>query len=233
MLVIIGLLIGGILVGQSLIESSKLNGFVKQITQLDIAATNFKLKYNQIPGDSNLMTLKGNNDRLVKDSYSNDDYLQGEIGFAWVHLSEAGMLQDQYSRIATNGTTVEYGVHVPKINYGEIDGGVVIGTPLNGPDPWYNNNVMWISHFPESTNYTWGGACSGCGYVFTTAQAFAADKKMDDGLPREGIARAASTSEFGTAGVSCINGSDEYYLDSATPRSCNMIVKLFSLGGGE
>ena len=230
-LVIIGLLIGGILVAQSMIESSKLQAFIKQVNQLDIAVSNFKTRFNQLPGDSNLFTYNGNNDGLIKDYYNNDDYLQGEIGAAWSHLSEAGVLQDNYTRISSTSTVVEYGVHVPEIEYGEKQAGIVIGTPLNASDPHYNTPVFWISHFPEiANNWTWGGACVGCGYVFTTTQALAADKKMDDGLPRDGDVRAAGVSEFASAGSSCIN-SGTYYINSPTPLSCNLIIKLLTRVG--
>ena len=51
-LVIIGLLIGGILVGQSLIESAKTTATLQQLSQFDIAVSNFSTKYKQLPGDS-------------------------------------------------------------------------------------------------------------------------------------------------------------------------------------
>ena len=50
-LVIIGLLIGGILVAQSLVETSKINKVVGQIQQFDIGVRVFKDKFNGLPGD--------------------------------------------------------------------------------------------------------------------------------------------------------------------------------------
>jgi prepilin-type N-terminal cleavage/methylation domain-containing protein len=51
-LVIIGLLIGGILVAQSMIDTSKIEAQVRQIGQFDSAVANFVTKYNSLPGDS-------------------------------------------------------------------------------------------------------------------------------------------------------------------------------------
>ena len=51
-LVIIGLLIGGILVAQSMISTSKLTATVAQLQQFDAGMENFKTKYGGLPGDA-------------------------------------------------------------------------------------------------------------------------------------------------------------------------------------
>ena len=50
-LVIIGLLIGGILVGQSLIESAKFNRLLRTVQQVEILSGIYKQRYKQLPGD--------------------------------------------------------------------------------------------------------------------------------------------------------------------------------------
>jgi prepilin-type N-terminal cleavage/methylation domain-containing protein len=52
-LVIIGLIIGGVTVGQDLIRSAELQSFVSNINQYKVAVNTFKLKYNALPGDIN------------------------------------------------------------------------------------------------------------------------------------------------------------------------------------
>lgn len=79
-LVIIGLLIGGILAAQSMIHTAKVNKAVRAISQYDAILANFKTKYNQSPGDSNLVEPRGNNDGLV---------LGGETIDAWTQFSNA------------------------------------------------------------------------------------------------------------------------------------------------
>ena len=51
-LVIIGLLIGGILVAQSMIGASKIVAVAAQIQQFDAGVMSFKTKYNALPSDA-------------------------------------------------------------------------------------------------------------------------------------------------------------------------------------
>ena len=50
-MVIIGLIIGGITVGQDLIRSAELNSVVTDINKYKTAINTFNLKYNAMPGD--------------------------------------------------------------------------------------------------------------------------------------------------------------------------------------
>lgn len=51
-LVIIGLLIGGILTAQSMINTAKISAQVRQIGQFDAMVLSFKTKFNYLPGDA-------------------------------------------------------------------------------------------------------------------------------------------------------------------------------------
>src|SRR5476649_2583779 len=62
-LVIIGLLIGGILVAQSMIGTSRIVAVAAQIQQFDAGVESFKAKYNALPGDA--QQFGGNGDGLV------------------------------------------------------------------------------------------------------------------------------------------------------------------------
>ncbi len=59
-LVIIGLLIGGILAGQSMISAAKIAAVAAQVQQFDAGVMNFKTKYNGLPGDSKSFGGDGN-----------------------------------------------------------------------------------------------------------------------------------------------------------------------------
>lgn len=50
-LVIIGLIVGGVLVGQDLIRAGEMRKQVSQINEINTAVNTFKLKYNCLPGD--------------------------------------------------------------------------------------------------------------------------------------------------------------------------------------
>src|ERR1019366_3549131 len=50
-LVIIGLLIGGIFVGQSLIHTAQLNSVISEFNRYQTSVQNFKMQYQALPGD--------------------------------------------------------------------------------------------------------------------------------------------------------------------------------------
>ena len=50
-LVIIGLIVGGVLVGQDLIAAARIRSQLSQIDKYNIAVNTFRLKYNVLPGD--------------------------------------------------------------------------------------------------------------------------------------------------------------------------------------
>jgi len=64
-LVVIGLFIGGILVGKSLVEAAQINAVIRQLTQYDVAVNNFHSKFKQLPGDTNLLPHPGNNNGII------------------------------------------------------------------------------------------------------------------------------------------------------------------------
>jgi len=123
-LVIIGLLIGGVLVGQSLIESAKVSRFASDLRQYEIAVTQFYGKFKQYPGDSSFFTPPGNADGALafgangdwvecaavpNATLSNREYTQ-----VWGHLSQSGMLSKNYPAFSPangSGYGICNGVH--------------------------------------------------------------------------------------------------------------------------
>ncbi len=66
-LVIIGLLVGGILIAQSMIESAKISAQVKQIQQYDAAIITYVERFKNLPGDNPLLgTDGGNGNKLIE-----------------------------------------------------------------------------------------------------------------------------------------------------------------------
>lgn len=91
-LVIIGLLIGGILVAQSLIDSAKLGKEVSRLSQYAVAVVQFHDRFRQEAGDTNLFPNPGNNDGDNYDFVGTCPSRTAENYSAWSHLSESGML---------------------------------------------------------------------------------------------------------------------------------------------
>lgn len=67
-LVIVGLLIGGIVSAQSMIQSSRITSQASQIGQFDAGVANFKQKYNYLPGDAPAFGGDGNGRITGKDT---------------------------------------------------------------------------------------------------------------------------------------------------------------------
>lgn len=81
-LVIIGLIVGGIMVGQSLIESGRIRAQMTQISDIETQMNTFKLKYDCLPGDCSSATSifgttfgtntvrDGDNDGIIRGTYA-------------------------------------------------------------------------------------------------------------------------------------------------------------------
>lgn len=95
-LVIIGLLIGGILVAQSMIGTAKIQALTRQIGQFDAAVANFQTKFNQMPGDNTLFgtitytSTGAAGNGQVTDTTGATTAFTGEIGRFWYDLGQSG-----------------------------------------------------------------------------------------------------------------------------------------------
>ncbi len=120
-LMIIGLLVGGVLVGQDLIKAAEIRSQISQIEKYQTAVNTFKLKYGYLPGDIPDPTAsafgfvargtdygQGNGDGIlmgwVSAGWNGAAYQgTGEVSVFWRDLSEAGLIGDSFST-ATNST---------------------------------------------------------------------------------------------------------------------------------
>jgi prepilin-type N-terminal cleavage/methylation domain-containing protein len=85
-LVIVGLLIGGILVTQSMSASSRIVSVAAQIQQFDAGVSSFKATYNYLPGDA--PGFGGDGDGLITSCCGgNLTRFMGEIGRFWYNLN--------------------------------------------------------------------------------------------------------------------------------------------------
>lgn len=250
-LVIIGLLVGGILVGQSLIDSANLQKAVRSIQQYQAAVLLFKDKFRSLPGDASFFPVAGNNDGRILgwgaqgNGTGNEDMYNGEIGNFWAHMSQSGMLKEQYTG---TGTETRLGNNIPipnntmpNLDYGDkaqIVGGYSFFEGFDEPLNW--DNVFWIIDPPSSPVFINGQGLCGfglanndeCDYPFSPAQAVAFDQKMDDGAPNNGDVRAAAKGDFGKplegSANACVNNltNTGTYLLSETQDTCALIILM-------
>jgi len=256
-LVIVGLLIGGLLAAQSMIETAKINAQVRQFQQLDIVVSQFKNKYNQLPGDSNLFSPAGNNDGSISGTQSAGFSWQTnsatEAGNFFKHLSDSGMIKDRYQ---SSVTPIIPGFASPKPVMGENNASLIGITPDGAgapPGPYW---ILCAGNYPADSNFCTAHSYNGNsgGAALTPKQALALDTKMDDGKPWTGSVIAAGSGSYvgeppspadGNYNIGCVNTTvadpnSQYNISStgdwwggrSDVRFCNLEIKMFSIAGG-
>lgn len=174
-LVIIGLLIGGILVAQSLIDSTKIQSFTRQISQFDAAVGLFEDKYRSLPGDTDLFPDGGNNDGYIE---TTDSFQADEMGSFWYHLSLNGLKNENgenYSNDASaSGISSD---NAPKASIGNNNHILVSGEEsLPALDVTGISNAYAVTDCSAMTN-----EALNCSDGVTDIEALSIDTKIDDG----------------------------------------------------
>lgn len=198
-LVILGLLTGGILAGQSLIAAAELRTISTQINGINTSVLTFIDNYRALPGDmsnatrfwgeapscpdasgNGIETCNGNGDAILQNPLIASQF--GEYFTFWQHLGNANLIAGSYTGVAGANYRQEIspGVNVPKSKFGKNAG----------------FSVRYWNHIPESLkqgrfNIIILGSKFGTNYdgdqpVLTPVQMYGVDKKFDDGVPGTG-----------------------------------------------
>jgi prepilin-type N-terminal cleavage/methylation domain-containing protein len=80
-LVIIGLLIGGILKGQSMIQNAKVKRLVNDMQGLQTAIIAFQDRFGQLPGDENLAGIPAGDNANAPAATANNGHLDETVGW--------------------------------------------------------------------------------------------------------------------------------------------------------
>lgn len=188
---IIGLLTGGILVAQNLINTVKGQAFIRQIQQFDIAVGNFQARYGKLPGDSELFDGDGNG--YIEDGTGLDDGNGQSIAV----MTYDGEMANFWRHLQLTGFSGEGGTFTPTVGSGGFSIG---GASINSPKSKQGKDAGVIasncsSEGVEGNCYTfanWTGLAAGFAVhnnakpAFTPADALAIDTKIDDGNPQMG-----------------------------------------------
>jgi len=232
-LVIIGLIVGGVLVGQDLIKAARIRAVVAQIQSYDTSINAFMGKYDDIPGDISQAVAFGlgagsdgdGNGSLTPATAATHD---GEIGNFWVHLSAANMGDGSYAIGNVAGT------NFPRTKLKK--GGVIALSD--------GSNLAWIvgtsNTLTDATLANWTSSPA-----LTAPEAFGIDSKLDDGVPVTGAtvildaistvpnnatATFDTTIANGAGGDDCVaNGVNNVYNMSYSSNIC--ILKIRSSSG--
>lgn len=226
-LVIIGLLIGGVLKGQELIESSRLNNVATQYNSFLAAVNTFQDKYQALPGDlatastripncgaGGTCSTNGNGDGVI--GATNAAAAAALVAASenmrfWQHLSKANLV----SGVQETGAT--FGQQYPAARTG--GGWQIMNTTVNtgGANPTTGH---FFRLFQAATAVAAPTATVNT-QALSPNQAATLDRKLDDGLPQAGnIQTDASTSDA----ASCNAAAG--YTESVTAKNCNLYFRL-------
>ncbi len=230
-LVIISLIVGGVIGGKSLIESAKLQTVIRDVSAYQTAWNNFKLQYDNIPGDfsealdywndgclGGNVWCDGNGNNLISSDFDNNS----EGVAAMRHLKLAGILEGplapgegygsfRYPSPTTSHNSSTYHHNVPTSDAGTQqgkDGWVFASHATNSSgseDNWYGRQGNWLMLGSVTQTRLLDGA------ILTQRQARIIDKKSDDGFPSTGNVTASTGSSSSannttTATPNCIAG---------------------------
>ena len=232
-LVIIGLLVGGVLAGQSLIRAAELRAVNSESQRFSTAVNTFRDKYFDIPGDlSNASSFwagvgNGSGDGMIQNTAAAGT---NEIVLFWEHLSKAGLVEGSYTEAA--GTTLTAGTNNPRsrlsqgawnvMGLGAVSAGAssVTGNTVAIPtSQYYDGNFGTAFVFGSGTN-----ALTPAG-IIKAEEAWNIDTKMDDGIPSTGATTTLKSQE-GAAGSHCsITGGATYDLTNTSASACTLVVK--------
>jgi len=185
-LVIIGLLIGGILAAQSMINTTRIQAFTRQIGQFDAAVANFGDKYGGIPGDNGRIYTAARTGPSAVTLYDE------EMANFWPSLSISGLKAEEdavggYTATLAYANQFPYGApNAPRSRVGTDAGIITFG--VEDPDIYSDSGITGYVNFYVVANCTGMiSTTASCINGVTGADAIAIDTKLDDGAGDNGM----------------------------------------------
>jgi len=216
-LVIIGLIVGGVLVGQDLIKAAEIRATISQIERYNTAVNTFRNKYNAIPGDiagtmassfglyfANGGALNaagyGDGNGLIEGGGSLSTLFQGEPPITFLHMTQANLIDGSYGQ---NGPTslVSGASSSGGSGTGLLNAAVTAGSVMQVMPPAKLGRGNYITVGSNQGYNYWliagiqgvstAGAYSSGTDQLTPVEAYNIDKKTDDGSANSGTIQAA------------------------------------------
>lgn len=217
-LVIIGLLAGGVMVGQDLVKQAELRSIMNDISKIQTSVNAFKNKYIALPGDmrnataywgtaatcpatsvaplTSAATCNGNGSGFIPAGEINAT--TPEWWLFWHHLANAGLIEGSYNGASVNASTsARPGTNVPETKRTGVGITAVsyLNMPTNNATWWFGNYDLMLVIGKEQTNFSTAVPS------FTPGEMMNIEQKMDDGRPGMGIVRAIKHTNCYVGGV--------------------------------
>lgn len=247
-LVILGLLTGGILAGQSLIRAAELRDVSTQIQRFLVATQSFRDRYMAIPGDmrnatkfwgaantggsggecASPTTNAGTGTQTCNgdgSGYVGNNSLFYERYRYWQHLASAGLIEGAYTGIYSGATQyyVSPGVNVPQLKIGGGTACMNVSEGNSVTDGTFPNGDNWqVLMLGININGTF--PCSGP--FLLPEEAWNIDTKLDDGKPGQGKIQTAMASKLPNCADSDNENTAQYVLTNRS-KTCTVGVKLW------
>lgn len=242
-LVILGLLTGGILSGQSLIRAAELRGVVMEFHRYSTAMMTFRDRYMALPGDfrdatrfwgkdnaacsshtgtaTPTGTCNGNGDGMVNAAAAAG--ATSEMFQSWKQMALAGLIEGTYSGVAGSESTTQHliAVNAPPSKIGDVAWGFGYqNNTAGGSDHVYAydySNALTIGKVPQGN---WADD------PFISAQeAWNIDSKLDDG--RAGYGKVHGMRRSCTNSVNAFDYMSDYQLAS-TGQVCALFFRFMN-----
>jgi prepilin-type N-terminal cleavage/methylation domain-containing protein len=244
-ILIIGILLGIVSQGIKLRQASELRGFMSDVGGFRVAIEGFLEKYRDLPGDisdassywgaacdTTIANCNGNGDGSIRFTASStvlDEYYR-----AWQHLNLAGFIEGSYTGLAGSTDNLSIpGVNVPGTKRSK--GGYVIMTRRSGdtgatdvaaatiPADLPIGTLIRLAAFDDEGAYALDDP------IVTPAEAYAIDKKMDDGAPDAGKVQGRyGHLAAGWQTTTCLSGTspNRTYATTRTATECVMFFDI-------
>lgn len=242
-LVILGLLTGGILAGQSLIRASELRSVSVDYQRFSAAINSFRDKYFAIPGDmtnatkfwnaadggdgigadcgniesTSATTCNGNGDGGINNAAASSNSVYEKLRI-WQQLANAGLIEGSYTGAPNASVLTVAGIAVPRSRIGnggyEATGIGVAGSAAN----FYKitqGMVLKLGIMSAATGMN--------NAILTASEAWNMDTKMDDGLSDSGKFLALDGADVGgcvTNGIASTLATTGSYTLNGSAKSC-------------
>lgn len=163
-LVVVGLLMGGILKGQEMVNQAKIKNLIADFSGVSAAYAGYQDRYRAVPGDDPNAGLRwagatsGNGDGQIAGKY-NSQTPTDESRLWWQHLRRAGFVSGAGTDQPFNAVTGIIGVQTG-------DAGATVAPALNG----FVSLIVCFASLPDK-------------------MAISVDTQMDDGSPNTGSMR--------------------------------------------